>query len=78
MPTSDTVKYNFMIEKLTTGGHNVLITGETGVGKSVVARDYLMKAPATGSCYYRLSMLPSLTSQEKLQPKISLMPLKPS
>jgi dynein heavy chain len=34
-----------MIKSLTNGGHNVLITGETGVGKSVVARDYLMNAP---------------------------------
>jgi len=45
VPTSDTVKYNFLIKTLTNGGHNVLITGETGVGKSVVARDYLMNTP---------------------------------
>ena len=45
VPTSDTVKYGFMLEKFTTGGHNVLVTGETGVGKSVVTRDFLMNAP---------------------------------
>ena len=45
VPTSDTVKYNFMIGKLTDGGFNVLVSGETGVGKSVVTRDYLQNAP---------------------------------
>jgi transcriptional regulator with AAA-type ATPase domain len=27
-------------------GHNVLITGETGVGKSVVTKEFLMTAPS--------------------------------
>lgn len=39
------MKYNFIIGILTAGGFNVLVTGETGVGKSVVTRDYLMNAP---------------------------------
>ena len=47
VPTSDTVKYTFMIKNLTDGGFNILITGDTGVGKSVVTRDYLMNTPET-------------------------------
>jgi len=45
VPTSDTVKYNFMIRQITSNNFNVLITGETGVGKTAVTRDYLMNAP---------------------------------
>jgi dynein heavy chain len=45
VPTSDTVKYNKMIGIFVDGGYNVLMTGETGVGKSVVTRDYLNNAP---------------------------------
>ena len=45
VPTSDTVKYNKMIGIFIDGGYNVLMTGETGVGKSVVTRDYLNNAP---------------------------------
>jgi dynein heavy chain len=47
VPTSDTVKYSFLIKNLTNFGFNCLITGETGVGKSVVTRDYLMNTPDT-------------------------------
>jgi len=45
VPTADTVKYGCMLEKFTTGGYNVLVTGETGVGKSVVTKDFLNNAP---------------------------------
>ena len=45
VPTSDTVKYKFLLKTLMAGGHNVLITGETGVGKSVVTKDFLATAP---------------------------------
>jgi dynein heavy chain len=45
VPTSDTVKYKFLLDTLVGAGHNVLITGETGVGKSVVTKDFLATAP---------------------------------
>lgn len=45
VPTSDTVKYKFLLRTLVGAGHNVLITGETGVGKSVVTKDFLATAP---------------------------------
>lgn len=44
VPTSDTVKYKFMLDTLLSHDHNVLISGDTGVGKSVIASDYLVKA----------------------------------
>jgi dynein heavy chain len=33
VPTADTVKFKFILDKLLRGGNNVLISGETGVGK---------------------------------------------
>jgi dynein heavy chain len=42
VPTADTVKFKYLLEKLITGGFNVLLTGETGTGKSVIIGEYLM------------------------------------
>lgn len=36
VPTADTVKFKYLLDKLIVGGFNVLITGETGTGKSVI------------------------------------------
>ncbi|XP_061490002.1 dynein axonemal heavy chain 6 isoform X2 [Rhineura floridana] len=41
VPTTDTVRYGFLMEKLLAVKHSVLFTGITGVGKSVVARALL-------------------------------------
>ncbi|KAM8939967.1 dynein axonemal heavy chain 6 [Pelodytes ibericus] len=41
VPTTDTVRYGYLMEKLLAVGHSVLFTGITGVGKSVVARGLL-------------------------------------
>ncbi|KAL7988579.1 hypothetical protein Chor_007498, partial [Crotalus horridus] len=43
VPTTDTVRYGFLMEKLLAVKHSVLFTGITGVGKSVVARSLLNK-----------------------------------
>lgn len=45
VPTGDTTKYMFLLNTLIGAGYNVLITGETGVGKSVVTKDFLTNAP---------------------------------
>jgi dynein heavy chain len=46
VPTSDTVKYSKLLETLVLNGNNVLFMGETGVGKSVIIKDYLLtRAP---------------------------------
>lgn len=41
VPTTGTVKFGFLMEKLLLANRSVLFTGLTGVGKSVVARDSL-------------------------------------
>ncbi|XP_055022499.1 LOW QUALITY PROTEIN: dynein axonemal heavy chain 6-like [Boleophthalmus pectinirostris] len=41
VPTPDTVRYGYLMEKLLSVQRSVLFTGDTGVGKSVVARDLL-------------------------------------
>jgi len=41
VPTPDTVKYKYMLQRITMHGKNVLITGETGVGKSVIIGDWV-------------------------------------
>nr|XP_029134611.1 dynein heavy chain 6, axonemal [Labrus bergylta] len=41
VPTTDTVRYGYLMEKLLSVQRSVLFTGETGVGKSVLARGLL-------------------------------------
>ncbi|KAA8595375.1 hypothetical protein FQN60_012510 [Etheostoma spectabile] len=41
VPTTDTVRYGYLMEKLLSVRRSVLFTGSTGVGKSVVARGLL-------------------------------------
>uniref|UniRef100_A0A8D0GTF0 Dynein axonemal heavy chain 6 n=1 Tax=Sphenodon punctatus TaxID=8508 RepID=A0A8D0GTF0_SPHPU len=43
VPTTDTVRYGYLMEKLLAVKHSVLLTGITGVGKSVVARGLLTR-----------------------------------
>ncbi|KAK7929355.1 hypothetical protein WMY93_005750 [Mugilogobius chulae] len=43
VPTTDTVRYGYLMEKLLSVQRSVLFTGDTGVGKSVVARDLLIR-----------------------------------
>ncbi|XP_044515237.1 dynein axonemal heavy chain 6 [Gracilinanus agilis] len=43
VPTTDTVRYGYLMEKLLAVKHPVLLTGTTGVGKSVVARGLLSR-----------------------------------
>ncbi|KAM9314768.1 dynein axonemal heavy chain 6 [Pholidichthys leucotaenia] len=47
VPTTDTVCYGYLMEKLLSVRHPVLFTGDTGVGKSVVARTLLSKIQET-------------------------------
>ncbi|CAM9936766.1 unnamed protein product [Ectocarpus sp. 6 AP-2014] len=47
VPTADTTRYDYLLARLTRGGHNVLYMGDTGVGKSVVMEKYLEKASNT-------------------------------
>lgn len=42
VPTIDSCRYGYLMEKLLSTRRSVLFTGETGVGKSVIARDLLL------------------------------------
>ena len=44
VPTVDTVRFGFLLEKLLLVSQPVLFTGNTGVGKSVIARDVLNRS----------------------------------
>ncbi|XP_057699654.1 dynein axonemal heavy chain 6 isoform X1 [Corythoichthys intestinalis] len=41
VPTADTVRYGYLMEKLLSVRHSVLFTGSTGVGKAMIARGLL-------------------------------------
>jgi dynein heavy chain len=43
VPTPDTVKFKYILDKLIMGDNNVLFNGETGTGKSVIVSDYLFQ-----------------------------------
>lgn len=43
MPTIDTTKYSVIWESLLNISKPILVTGETGVGKSVITSNLLMK-----------------------------------
>lgn len=48
VPTMDTTRYRYILDKLMNCGHNVLFMAETGVGKSVVINSFLNEMVATG------------------------------
>ena len=41
IPTIDTTRYRYLLDKLITNNHNVLLMGQTGVGKSVIINSFL-------------------------------------
>jgi len=41
VPTSDTVKFKYILKTLLNADNNVLFSGQTGVGKSVISQDFL-------------------------------------
>jgi dynein heavy chain len=44
VPTNDTVKYKFLLYKMMYNGLNCMFSGTTGVGKSVIVKDFLMNS----------------------------------
>lgn len=48
VPTATTVKFSRLLELYTSGGHPVLFTGLTGVGKSVIAKEVLARLERQG------------------------------
>ena len=48
VPTVDTVRYAFLVALMALNGQPVLLTGETGVGKSALIQDTLMRLSQVG------------------------------
>jgi dynein heavy chain len=48
VPTMDTTRYRYLLQRYTGANHNVLFMAETGVGKSVVINSFLNECVATG------------------------------
>ena len=46
VPTGDTVRFKYITNQLVEHKKNILISGETGVGKSVIIGDYLAQLQA--------------------------------
>uniref|UniRef100_A0A8C0KKM0 Dynein axonemal heavy chain 6 n=1 Tax=Canis lupus dingo TaxID=286419 RepID=A0A8C0KKM0_CANLU len=49
VPTTDTVRFGYLMEKLLAVRHSVLFTGITGVGKSVIAKGLLNRIQETAA-----------------------------
>ena len=43
VPTMDTIRYGFLLSLLLLNGHSVLLTGEMGVGKTILVEDVLLR-----------------------------------
>ncbi|KAF1335991.1 Dynein heavy chain, partial [Globisporangium splendens] len=50
VPTQDTTRFRYLLEKLLLADHHVLYSGETGVGKSVIIQSFLDDIAKTDSC----------------------------
>ncbi|TMW64716.1 hypothetical protein Poli38472_011596 [Pythium oligandrum] len=50
VPTQDTTRFRYLLEKLMLADHHVLYSGETGVGKSVIIQSFLDEMAKTDSC----------------------------
>ncbi|XP_041935143.1 dynein heavy chain 6, axonemal [Alosa sapidissima] len=73
VPTTDTVRYGYLMEKLLSINHSVLFTGITGVGKSVVARGLLNSIQDAGyvPVYINFSaQTSSARTQEMIESKL--------
>ncbi|XP_030047949.1 dynein axonemal heavy chain 6 [Microcaecilia unicolor] len=74
VPTTDTVRYGYLMEKLLAVKHSVMFTGITGVGKSVVARGLLNRIQEEASympVYINFSaQTSSIRTQEIIESKL--------
>lgn len=66
VPTSDTVKYKYLIDKVACNDQHMLITGLTGVGKSVIIQDSIYGLDQTRFVFSTLNFS-AQTSPQNLQ-----------
>lgn len=62
VPTQDTTRFRYVLEKLLLTDHHVLYSGETGVGKSVIIQTFLDDMTKTDGC---ISATMSYSAQTK-------------
>ncbi|CAM9600853.1 unnamed protein product, partial [Phaeothamnion confervicola] len=68
VPTADTVRTSFLLERLAGAGHHALFLGETGFGKSVIVQRSLDRMAAPGERFVTCTLNCSAQTQpENLQ-----------
>lgn len=55
VPTSDTTKFSYLLDSLLSNGYPVIFSGNTGVGKSVIAQDMLNRTSKANN-YFPLNL----------------------
>lgn len=70
VPTIDSTRYGYLMEKLLSTKRSVLFTGETGVGKSVIARDLLLTVAEKGDYLPVFLNFSAQTSSTRVQEMI--------
>ncbi|CAG9860518.1 unnamed protein product [Phyllotreta striolata] len=72
VPTMDTIRFGYVMERLLYIDHPVFLTGDTGVGKSVVAKNCLEKLLSTGCFATAIMNFSAQTSSPRTQEIIEL------
>ncbi|XP_047524724.1 dynein axonemal heavy chain 6 [Pieris napi] len=72
VPTIDTVRYGYLFEKLLSAGKPVMFTGNTGVGKTVIAAEILNKMSTSGTYIPVILNFSAQTSSARTQEVIEL------
>ncbi|KAG7313007.1 hypothetical protein JYU34_000084 [Plutella xylostella] len=67
VPTIDTVRYGYLFEKLLSVNKPVMITGDTGVGKTVIVIEILNRMAATGHYIPVILNFSAQTSSQRTQ-----------
>ncbi len=67
VPTIDTVRFSFLAETLLDINRSVFYTGQTGVGKTVVAADLFKRTVESKGCVVSLSLSSLLCTCEQTQ-----------
>ncbi|XP_049884905.1 dynein axonemal heavy chain 6 [Pectinophora gossypiella] len=70
VPTIDTVRYGYLFEKLVAVNKPVMFTGNTGVGKTVIAAESLKKMSSTGVFIPVIMNFSAQTSSSRTQEMI--------
>lgn len=65
--TTETARYKFLLRTLNTSNHNVLLMGETGVGKSVIVKNYLKNLQSEGGFMSTANNFSAQTSSKNIK-----------